>query len=182
MYTVRFCKIHVLNHMHNETFIVKHFNLTSVLISIVSSIQDRLTHYVCAHLSETGLQCRHSIPAPDFLQYQVVQNPMDSMSKSTSMTNVACESKLRSVVRSSVHPCPGKWVAIRREVVYYVNAFSAGIKCRHCRSLWPYNRALRFPPLLTTVKSRLSRDMVEKGMKTEIQDFQDIYFLLKFFK
>ena len=28
------------------------------------------------------------------------------------MTHVVCESKLRLVVRSSMHPCPGNWVAI----------------------------------------------------------------------
>ena len=36
------------------------------------------------------------------------------------MTNVACESKLRSIVRSSMHPCPGYWVVIGFVVVYYV--------------------------------------------------------------
>ena len=39
-----------------------------------------------------------------------VETPMDYMSKnmpSTSMTHVACESKLRSVVTSSMHPWPG---------------------------------------------------------------------------
>ena len=39
-----------------------------------------------------------------------VETPMDYMSKnmpSTSMTRVACESKLRSVVTSSMHPWPG---------------------------------------------------------------------------
>ena len=33
-----------------------------------------------------------------------------------------------------MHPCPGNWVAIWREVVYYalaVHAFSAGMKCWH---------------------------------------------------
>ena len=51
------------------------------------------------------------------------------------MTHEACESKLRSVVRSSMHPYPGNWVAIALAVVYYAwaaHAFSAGIKCRHC--------------------------------------------------
>ena len=51
------------------------------------------------------------------------------------MTHVACESKLRSSVRSSVHPRPGNWVAIESAVVYHIRAaraFSAGIKCRHC--------------------------------------------------
>ena len=54
------------------------------------------------------------------------------------MTHVACESKIRSVVRSSMHPCLITKVAIRRAFVYYaqaVHALSAGIKCRHCKSL-----------------------------------------------
>ena len=51
------------------------------------------------------------------------------------MTDVACESKLGSVVRLSMHPCPGNWVAIGRVVVYHAwpaHAFCAGIKCCHC--------------------------------------------------
>ena len=51
------------------------------------------------------------------------------------MTHEACKSKLRSVVRSSMHPYPGNRVAIGRAVVYYAWAarqLSAGIKCRHC--------------------------------------------------
>ena len=35
-----------------------------------------------------------------------------------------------------MHPCTGDRVAIGRAVVYYAraaHAFSAGIKCRHCR-------------------------------------------------
>ena len=75
---------------------------------------------------------------PDVCQCLVAQSPMDSMSKtktSISMTHVACRSKLRPIVRSSVHPRPGNRVAIRSTVVYYsraAHAFSAGIKCRHC--------------------------------------------------
>ena len=44
------------------------------------------------------------------------------------MTHVACKSKLRTVVRSSMFPCPGKWVAIGCAVVYCAqtaHAFSA---------------------------------------------------------
>ena len=44
------------------------------------------------------------------------------------------ESKLPSVVRSSMHPCPGNLVAIGCVVVYYAqasHAFSPGIKCLH---------------------------------------------------
>ena len=71
---------------------------------------------------------------PDVFQCLVVQTPVDNISRpSTTMTNVACESKLRPIVRSSMHPCPGNWVVIGRVVVYYVwsaHVFSAGIKCR----------------------------------------------------
>ena len=52
------------------------------------------------------------------------------------MTHVAYGSELRSVVRSSMHPCPGNWVAIWCAVVYYARAarlFTAGIKCQHCK-------------------------------------------------
>ena len=56
------------------------------------------------------------------------------------MTRVACESKLRLVIRSSINPCQGNWVAIGLTVVYYAQAahtFSAGIKYRHCISTFP---------------------------------------------
>ena len=51
------------------------------------------------------------------------------------MTHVAWESKLRSGVGSSMHPCLGNWVAIGRAVVYCDRATygpSAGIPYRHC--------------------------------------------------
>ena len=47
------------------------------------------------------------------------------------MTHVACESTLRSVVRSSMHPCPGNWMAIGCAVVYYVNVGTVAIS-HHC--------------------------------------------------
>ena len=68
------------------------------------------------------------------------KSPIANMSKNKPnilMTNEACESKLPSVVRSSMHPYPGNRVAIGRAVVYYAWAarkFSAGIKCRHFTS------------------------------------------------
>ena len=57
---------------------------------------------------------------------------------STAMAHVPWESKLRLVVNSSMHPRQCNWVAIGRAVVYsvrVVQAYSAGIKCRHCRYL-----------------------------------------------
>ena len=55
----------------------------------------------------------------------------------TWMTHIACESKLLSLVRSSMHSWQGSWVAIGHAVVYSTwaaHAFSAGIKCLHCTS------------------------------------------------
>ena len=52
------------------------------------------------------------------------------------MIHIACESKLRPAVRSHIHPCPGNWVAMGHSVAYCsqaARAFSAGIKCQHCR-------------------------------------------------
>ena len=59
------------------------------------------------------------------------------------MTKVACESKLRSVVMSYMHPCPGNWVTIGRVVVYCVRAartLNAGIKCRYYISVYGTSR------------------------------------------
>ena len=62
---------------------------------------------------------------------------MDIKSKnnpSTLMTQVAYESKLRSVVKVSMRLCPGNWVAVELEIVYYARAaqdISARIECRH---------------------------------------------------
>ena len=38
------------------------------------------------------------------------------------MTLVACESKLRPVMKSSMYQCPGNWVAIGRAVVYHAQS------------------------------------------------------------
>ena len=90
---------------------------------------------------------------PDMCQCLVVRTPMDIMSKnkpSTLMAHVPCESKLRSVARSSMHPSPGNWAAIVCAVVYYArpaHAFSAGIKCRHCMGL-DYHIMIRYMVVL----------------------------------
>ena len=59
------------------------------------------------------------------------KHPWIKNKPSTSMVKVACESKLRSVMRSSIKPCPRNREAIGRLFVY-AHAFSAGIKSRHC--------------------------------------------------
>ena len=51
------------------------------------------------------------------------------------MTHTACETKLRSVVTSHMHPCPGNCGAIGRAVVKNARearSFSAGIKYWYC--------------------------------------------------
>ena len=56
----------------------------------------------------------------------------------SSVTHVACKSKLRSVVRLSMYPCPGNWMAVGCAVVYYArtdHTLSAGIKCRNWKSV-----------------------------------------------
>ena len=42
------------------------------------------------------------------------------------MDRVVCESKLLSVMRSSMPPCPGNWVAIVRAVLYLVQELNVG--------------------------------------------------------
>ena len=75
---------------------------------------------------------------PDVCQCLVVWKAMlrcQENNLNISMTHVACESKLRPVIRSSIHPSQGNWVSIEHTVVFYAQAaqaFSAGIKCRHC--------------------------------------------------
>ena len=90
-------------------------------------------------LENTTIQVFNSCTSqPDVCQCPVVQTHMENKSKnkpSISMTHVACESKLCSVVRSSLHPCAENWVAIGCAVVYNdraAQAISTGIKCRHC--------------------------------------------------
>ena len=79
---------------------------------------------------------------PEVCQYLVVQTSMDNISKkkkdSTSMAHEACDSKLRSVLRSPMHPRPGKLVSTGRAMVYYARsaAFSAEIKCLHCMATY----------------------------------------------
>ena len=96
-----------------------------------------------------NIQYRHLIPASmDWTSGSVwlYKHPWITCPKSkpsTSMTHVACESKLRSVVRSSMQPCPGNSRAIGHAVIFYdraVHTFSAVIKCRHYHQIDQYLR------------------------------------------
>ena len=96
------------------------------------------TSYLTCHLPKGA----HTATAQTFnsctSRPDVCQCPVGKMSKNklgSQMTHVACKSKPCSVMKSSMHPCPGNWAAIRHAVVYYAkaaHAFSAAIKCRHC--------------------------------------------------
>ena len=96
----------------------------------------------CQLPSNWPRQYRHLIPAPvdrtsaSAWLYKHLWISCQTNNPSTSMTSVDCEPKLRSVVRTFKHPCPGNWVGIGRAVVYYVwaaHAFSAWVKCWQCR-------------------------------------------------
>ena len=70
---------------------------------------------------------------------------------STSSTQVACKSKLHSVVRSSMHLYPGGWVVIRRTVVYNARiacTFSAKFQNLYCTCqvlhFLPYHVLIRY--------------------------------------
>ena len=85
-------------------------------------------------------QSTGGLPVPGF---KTLVDSMSTNKPSTSLTHVACETKLHSVVTSSMHPCLGNCVAIGHAVVYHAraaHAFRAGIKCRHCTLHGHYTR------------------------------------------
>ena len=96
--------------------------------------QDARRYRFNTHTVQTFNSCTSRL---DVCQCLVAQSFMDNMSwnkSSTSMTHVAGESTLHSVVLWG-HPCPLSWVAIGRVFMYYAraaHAFSTGIKCRLC--------------------------------------------------
>ena len=115
-----------------------HFNSTMLHLDVT---QFTGIWYCYRYTVQTFKSCTSRL---DVCKCMVAQTSMTNMSKdmpSTLMTHVACKSKLSSVVRSSMHPCPGNWVAIGSTDVYYAraaHAFSAVIKCRYCRYLLCY--------------------------------------------
>ena len=88
------------------------------------------------------IQYRLLTPAPvnrtsaSGLSVHIPMHGMSNNKTSTYMNYIAYESKLLSFLGSFMHPWLGNWVAIRHKVVYYAwdaHAFSAEIKCRHCK-------------------------------------------------
>ena len=82
---------------------------------------------VCMHTStvQTFNSCTSR---PDVRQYLFVQTPKITCQRSkpsSSMNHLACKSKLRLVVRSSMHQCPRNRMPIGRAVVYDIRAAQA---------------------------------------------------------
>ena len=85
------------------------------------------------------LQSRNLIPAPvdrTSASAWLYKHPWITCQETMlnpSMIHQACESKLRSIVRSSMHrELGGNWVC-GRVLWSAAHTLSAGIKCRHCR-------------------------------------------------
>ena len=108
-------------------------------ISSLTLLSGSLYSHRWSDNENTILQYRILIPTPvDQTSSSALLYKHQWITPSTLMTHIVCESKLHSVLRSSMHPSPVNHVAIRCVVVYHArdaNAFSAGIKCWHCR-LW----------------------------------------------
>ena len=137
------CMLHVLRIKRRSIpfHLIATFHMCQKLFPLLNRTQERVyaEFNMAASLTPYTVHTLNSRTSrPVVSQCLVVQTPMGNLSKnmlSTSMPHVACKSKLRSFVRSSVHPCPGNWVAIERLVVHYTRSdhpFGAGIKCRHC--------------------------------------------------
>ena len=107
---------------------------------------------ICLSLTRVGpsrVQTFNSCTSrPDVYQCLIVQKPAGNMSTdmsikmpSTAMTQVACESKVCSVVRSSLHPAPGcgSQTDVQSCIMPGLQEFSDGIKCRHCRSIYCFS-------------------------------------------
>ena len=89
---------------------------------------------VKVRLLPPAIQCKHSISATvdwtsgcETLVYTYLKNK-----QSTSMSHIACETKLLSVVTSHMHQYPGNCVAYRACGCEICPGISAGIKWRHC--------------------------------------------------
>ena len=92
------------------------------------------------------VQFRHLIPAPvdrtSFSARLYKHTWIKSHQNKPSTFNYPRSLRIRATFSCYVrdlwsHPCPRNWLAIGRAVVYFAwvaHAFSAGIKCGHCRS------------------------------------------------
>ena len=94
-----------------------------------------MTHVAC----KSKLQYRHLIAAPvDWMSDSAWLYKIKSKNKpSTPMTNIVCESKIPSVMRSStIHAQETGWQSGVRSCIAFwaAHAFIAAIKCRHCTS------------------------------------------------
>ena len=139
----------LLARVRKDPFLLKLSSIGKIYISY-SYHFNQYTDWLLACEQYTVQTFNSCTGRPDVRQCLVVQIPMNNMSKnkpSTPMTHVACDSKLRSVVRSYMHQGPVKRVAIGHAVVYNARAahtFSAGIKCRHYVHIYSIHSTLVF--------------------------------------
>ena len=129
----------------NNKLTLKEGSVCDVILSTCRTVPCCCSlHFVPTCTRRLKVQYRHSIPAPvdrtsaSALFYKHLLITCQKNKPSSSMTHVACESKLRLVLRSSLHPWPESFVESERTVLYYARdtqASSAGIKFRHWRSL-----------------------------------------------
>ena len=119
-----------------------------LLIFLNGTLSDDLCSKVSDHVYTYRTDVYSCTSRPDVCQCPPVQTPMNNISENkprTPVTHVAYKKKLRSVVRSSMHPCPRYWLAIGSAVMYHARAtqaFSAGIKCRHCTDFLAVNTCM----------------------------------------
>ena len=104
-----------------------------------------------------------------------------------SLTQVACESMLRSVVRSCIQPCLGNWVEIVRAVVYCARAAhyytaTGTIELRHhlysvanYSLVYPYCIVKAFSMLNSAILSRCRRWCydVQKTLKHSLRCYSN---------
>ena len=131
------------SYIHTHTYAKEGKPLSEAVVFVKPHLNPQGKHI--SPFTENTLSVFHTVQTfnsctsrPDVYQCLVVRTLVDNNSKnegSTSMTHIAFETKLCSVVKSHMHPCPGNCVATGHAVVNYAQAarsFSAGIKCRHC--------------------------------------------------
>ena len=159
---------HTQTHTHTHTWEYVHFYLWKKLS--VLHVHAAPVIYATKGTSPNDRNASHTVQTfnsctsrPDVCQCLFVQTRHVTCQKnkpSTPMTDVACESKVSLIVRSSMRPYPGNWVAIGRAVSYHAQAaraFSTGIKCRHCNKLRPLNHVATKMLVQTTPYCAASR-------------------------
>ena len=85
----------------------KYDDISDLVLKHIRLIDIRIPRGIPRNICPTVQTFNSCTSRPEVCQCLVVQIPIENMSKhksSTPMTHVACESELRSVVRSFIHP------------------------------------------------------------------------------